>query len=257
MDSSFYTVAPLEMRTSQSARSGRAMASRSLEKSLPAVAPAALGRTERVERPSGLTREDSALVDAIRRGDAAAATPLYHRLNRGIEQTISRVLRERPAEFEDLVQVTYERVIRMLAAGKFEGRSQLTTWASAIAAHVAVDWLRRRRYEQNLFQSSDTLAAELQVMTALPERQLEARSEVRMIHGILARMNQRGAAMLLMHDVLGYSVPEVADMLGIQLSAAQSRLRRAREEFVRRYAAGQGARGVRQAADPAMLDLTG
>jgi RNA polymerase sigma factor (sigma-70 family) len=70
--------------------------------------------------------------------------------------------------------------------------------------------------------------------TALPERQIEARSEVRRVHGILERMNPRGAVLLVMHDVLGHSVPEVAEMLGIQLSTAQSRLRRAREEFLRR-----------------------
>ncbi|HEU5074908.1 MAG TPA: sigma factor, partial [Polyangiaceae bacterium] len=85
---------------------------------------------------------DQRLVQAIRRGDPVAAAPLYAFLRPDIERTLYRVLRHRPAEFEDLRQVTYERVIRTIAAGNFEGRSQLKTWASAIAANVATDYLR-------------------------------------------------------------------------------------------------------------------
>src|SRR5690606_34601836 len=143
------------------------------------------------------------------------------------------VLRGRPPDFEDLMQVTYERVIRTIADGHFEGRSQLKTWASAIAAHVAVDWLRRQSQERRLFETMDSTLVEPHVSNMLPERQLEARSEVRKIHGILARMKPRRATILVLHDVLGHSVPQVAQLLGIKLSAAQSRLRRARQEFVR------------------------
>jgi DNA-directed RNA polymerase specialized sigma24 family protein len=42
----------------------------------------------------------------------------------------------------------------------------------------------------------------------------------------------------VLHDVLGHSVPQVAELLGIKQSAAQSRLRRARQEFIRRCATG-------------------
>jgi RNA polymerase sigma-70 factor (ECF subfamily) len=184
-----------------------------------------------------LPEQDRALVRAIQQGDATAAAPLYQRLRGSIERALARVLRDRPVEFEDLMQITYERIIRTLAAGNFEGRSQLTTWASAIAAHVAVDWLRRRAQEQRLFLPADATSVAAQMYYVVPERRLEARSEVRRIHEILGRMNPCKATTLVMHDVLGHSVPEVAELLGIRVSATQSRLRRAREEFVRRHAA--------------------
>lgn len=177
---------------------------------------------------------DRDLVLAIQRGDISAAAPLYARLRPSIEQALRRVLKERPAEFEDLMQITYERVIRTIAEGNFEGRSQLKTWASAIAAHVAVDWLRRRTQEQRLFEAMDSALLDPGGYNVVPERQLEARSEVRKIRGILGRMKPRRANILVLHDVLGHSVPQVAGLLGIKVSAAQSRLRRARKEFVRR-----------------------
>lgn len=184
--------------------------------------------------PASLGAADWGLVQAIRRGDSVAAAPLYAFLRADIERTLYRVLRHRPAEFEDLRQVTYERVIRTIAAGNFEGRSQLKTWASAIAANVATDYLRRRNCELKLFEGLDTIGMELPQPASAVERQLEARSEVRKVQGILRRMKPRQAALLVLHDLLGHSVPQVAELLGMNAAAARSTLRRARHEFARR-----------------------
>src|SRR5688572_12386979 len=96
------------------------------------------------------TPSDRCLVEAIQAGDARAAAPLYAALRPSIERTLYRVLHGRPPEFDDLMQTTYERVLRTTARGDFEGRSQLKTWASSIAAHTAVDYIRRRGLEQKL-----------------------------------------------------------------------------------------------------------
>lgn len=177
---------------------------------------------------------DLRLVQAIQQGDSVAAAPLYAFLRPDIERTLYRVLRHRPAEFEDLRQVTYERVIRTIAAGNFEGRSQLKTWASAIAANVATDYLRRRNCELRLFEGLGATTADPSQPTSTIERQLEARSEVRKVQGILRRMKPRYAALLVLHDLLGHSVPQVAELLGMSSAAARSTLRRARHEFARR-----------------------
>lgn len=179
------------------------------------------------------------MVQAIRQGDSVAAAPLYALLRPGIERSLYRVLRHRPPEFEDLLQVTYERVLRTVAAGNFEGKSQLKTWASAIAANVANDYLRRSHYEKRIFEGLGSASTDppRPSTSARPEleRQLEARSEVRMVQGILRRMKPRQAALLVLHDLLGHSVPQVAELLGMNPAAARSTLRRARQEFARRH----------------------
>ncbi|HEU5075353.1 MAG TPA: sigma-70 family RNA polymerase sigma factor, partial [Polyangiaceae bacterium] len=100
--------------------------------------------------------------------------------------------------------------------------------------NVATDYLRRRKYELKLFEGLGTASIEPPRSTSLTERQLEARSEVRKVQGILRRMKPRYAALLVLHDLLGHSVPQVAELLGMNTAAARSTLRRARHEFVRR-----------------------
>ncbi len=181
--------------------------------------------------------DDEALVRAILDGHGSSAGELYDGLRPSIEHALRRVLHGRYADFEDLVQTTFERVIRTLIEGRFEGRSRLSTWAGAIAAHVAMDSLRRRTRERRLFTEPDTVESEPRATTWVPERQLEARSEVRRLQGILSRMKPELANALVLHDVLGYSVPQLARLDGIKMTAAQSRLSRARKEFARRLSA--------------------
>jgi RNA polymerase sigma-70 factor (ECF subfamily) len=147
-----------------------------------------------------------------------------------------RVLRNRPAEFEDLTQTTYERVIRTIGERRFEGRVELTAWAGAIAARVALEWLGRLTRERRLLGAVDAYSIFPPTYHALPERQVEARSEVRRLLGVIGRMKSKPATVLVLHDLLGHTVPEAAQILGINVSAAQTRLRRARVDFVKRCA---------------------
>ena len=135
----------------------------------------------------------------------------------------------------ELAGTVYERVLRTTAQGNFEGRSQLKTWASSIAAHTAVDHIRRRSHEQKLRSALEWTSVDPLSPNRAPERRLEARSEMRKVQGVLRRMKRRQATMLVMHDALGHSVPDVAHLLGMNLPAARSTLRRARLEFARRY----------------------
>ncbi|HEY6725296.1 MAG TPA: RNA polymerase sigma factor [Polyangiaceae bacterium] len=185
---------------------------------------------------------DLELLSAIRRGDGRAAQLLYDRLQPAIEHTIRRVLRQRSEQNDDLVQICFERVLRAIVEDRFAGLSTLTTWASAIAGHVAVDALRRSMRERRLFSS--TTAAEVSPAAlgerAVTERRLEARSEIQRLHRILAKMKPSLAETLVLHDVLGHNLDEVAALMGVTPSATQSRLFRARKELVRRAGAARG-----------------
>ena len=179
---------------------------------------------------------DLKLLAAIRRGDASCAQILYSRLQPAIDHALRRVLRRRTEDFDDLIQVTFERVIRAIIEDRFGGQSTLTTWAAAIAGHVAIDSLRRSVRERRLFSAvSPSDAAGLGTGTRPPtERQIEARSEIERLHAILARMKPALAETIVLYDVLGHSLEEVALLTGVSQSAAQSRLFRGRKELLRR-----------------------
>ena len=185
---------------------------------------------------------DRELLAAIRRGEGSSAQLLYDRLQPAIEHTIVRVLRRRTEQNDDLVQITFERIVRAIVEDRFAGQSSLTTWASAIAGHVAIDALRRSVRERRLF--SNTTATEVSPLPAgdraMTESRLEARSEIQRLHRILGKMKPSLAEILVLFDVLGHNLDEVAALLSITPSAAQSRLFRARKELVRRAGVVRG-----------------
>jgi RNA polymerase sigma-70 factor (ECF subfamily) len=172
---------------------------------------------------------DSALLDAVRRGDGSAAQALYERLFPVIDHALRRVLRVRVADFDDLVQVTFERVVRAIIEDRFLGQSALTTWGAAIAGHVAIDHLRRTVREQNMMRDLEPSATLM-----APELRMEARSEIRRLETVLARMPPKLVETLLLFDVFGHSLEDVAEITGVSKSAAQSRLHRGRKQLVRR-----------------------
>lgn len=181
---------------------------------------------------------DAALVDAVARGDSSVAAPLYDLVRPCIEHVLRRTLQNRGQDFEDLVQITFEKLIRSIAEGRFKGRSRLTTWASSIAEHVAIDALRRSVRERRIFAQADWVSEGSAVpISQRSEKQLEARSEVKRLEGILARMKPELAEILVQYDIVGHAMEDIARGNGINLHTAQSRLRRARIEFLRRAGA--------------------
>lgn len=176
--------------------------------------------------------DDELLLKELRAGDREAAGALYDMLRTPIDNTLRRVLHQRGPDFEDHVQVTFERILRGLAEGRFEGRSSLKTWACAIAAHVALDALRKKQRDR-------VRLAELPEQDLLPsggqtDRRLEALSELKRVQGILADMKPELSETLILHDVLGHKLSEIGILRNVSDSAAQSRLHRARKEFRRR-----------------------
>lgn len=184
--------------------------------------------------PSAPTKaiDDAALLKDLRAGNREAAGALYDLLRAPIDNTLRRVLHHRGPDFEDHVQVTFERILRGLAEGRFEGRSSLKTWACAIASHVALDALRRKQRDRarlHELPEQDLLPAGGQT-----DRRLESLNELKRVQGILADMKPQLSETLILHDVLGYKLSEIGSLKNVSDSATQSRLHRARKEFRRR-----------------------
>lgn len=179
---------------------------------------------------------DEQVLSGLDAGQAWAARCLVDRLEPIVERTLMRVLQNRSADFEDLVQVTFERIIRTLRDRRFDARCSLSTWASVIATHVGIDALRSRIRERRLFKGRETDGSPHH---ELPSRvdataRLEARAEVIRVQRVLAGMNPAQAEAVLLHDLLGHDLAEIAAITGVSVAAAQSRLVRGRKAFLNR-----------------------
>lgn len=156
---------------------------------------------------------------------------MYEALLPSVVGALQRILRDPSRDYEDLVQATFERVVRILVRDKKPPAENLSGWAAAIATHVALDALRARIRERKVFSRDEADRAE---EGADVEERLEAKRELLALQGHLARMKSDHAQALLLHDVLGHDLAETAAITGVSLAAAQKRLWRGRQELARR-----------------------
>ncbi|HEY6878211.1 MAG TPA: sigma-70 family RNA polymerase sigma factor [Polyangiales bacterium] len=182
--------------------------------------------------PEGIS--DGQLLAALRRGEAWATGQLYARLQEPVSRTLARFLRRQGGQLEDLVQTSFERMIRFLTHHTLDEDCNLRGWARTVATNVALDHLRREVSERRLFVS-----AELQLETrhgVSAESALDARASLHKLQRALAGMDRSYAQTVLLHDVLGHELREIALQMHVSVAAAQSRLVRGRKELLKRTA---------------------
>jgi RNA polymerase sigma-70 factor (ECF subfamily) len=169
---------------------------------------------------------DGELLTALEANDPRAGLLLYDRLIRIVEWTILRIMGQRSSEHEDLVQMAFEQIVLTLHEQRYAQRCSLTSWASAVSSHVALNALRsRRRQRVSIAEHRD--GGDL-------ENQLAERLALERIRRVLADMNPARAQALVLHEVNGLELTEMASVLGISAGAAQSRLSRGRRELIER-----------------------
>lgn len=177
---------------------------------------------------------DEALIQAVERGDGSSARELYDRLVPVVDRTLCRVLGRREADHDDLVQTTFEQIVSTLSRRTYARACSLTTWASTIASHVGLNALRSRRRERRVFDAGADEHDEAGPASRDGERDVRARLEVDRLRTHLAALAPEKAEAVLLHDVLGHELAEIAVMTGVSVAAAQSRLVRGRRELLER-----------------------
>lgn len=176
---------------------------------------------------------DEEIVAGLVAGDEWAAEALYDRVHRVVDRTLRRLLRASEFDYEDLLQISFERIIRTLIERRFRGACNLSTWAGAIASRVAIDAFRSKLRARSVFDGRQTTDDDLPAGRNL-ERELEARSEVEQLQSVLAVMDARQAETVVLHDLFGHELSEIAVLTGVSVAAAQSRLARGRKDLLRR-----------------------
>ena len=143
-------------------------------------------------------------------------------------------------ELEDLTHDLFVVVHRHL--GAYDPRRPLRPWLFGIAVRVVSDYRRTFRNSHELLQSP-TAAEAVDGAPAQDDRLAEAQARA-LLMSALEGMELDRRAVLVMHDLDGTAVPEIAAVLEIPLNTAYSRLRLARADLataVKRLRAGRGA----------------
>lgn len=169
--------------------------------------------------------EDSELVARTLAGD----TRSYEELVRRYERLVGRVLypyARRETSAEDLVQETFLRAYDRLET--FNPEYRFKTWLLAIANNLGVDTLRRRREVVEFNQEAHAGSAGGAELAALEaERSRTVREEIE-------RLPETYSVPLILRYTEDMSYAEIAEVLGITVSAVKSRLFRARAMLAER-----------------------
>lgn len=134
-----------------------------------------------------------------------------------------RHLGVKEADVEDVAQEVFVTVHRKLP--EFEGRSKLRTWLYAICLRVASDHRRRAYVVRERVTESPPIDGGERDGTE-PDASLESRAFVQQL---LESVDEDKRAVLVLYEIEGLTMREVAEVIGCPLQTAYSRLHAARE----------------------------
>ena len=166
-------------------------------------------------------------------GDLRAFTALVHRHERRV-QANCRQLTGSAADAEELTQDVMVKAYFGLK--QFEGRSQFSTWLYRIKANTCINFNEMRARRRHLDVSLPDAGAPVPASPApAPLERLIASEEGQRIRDVLDAMHETLRVPLILRDGDGLSYEDIADSLGLGLSAVKMRINRARKEFRARY----------------------
>jgi RNA polymerase sigma-70 factor (ECF subfamily) len=176
-------------------------------------------------RSAAASPPDGELIARCRNGDRAAWRMLYERHAPTVHRFICALGVPEP-EREDACQEVFMAIYRSL--GRFRGESRLSTWIYRIAARGANRLVQRRRLNALL---STLLLREPPPPPAADPSERTAR--VHMLDDLLKRLHPKKRLVLVLFEIEGLPIEEIAKIAGCPENTVWSRLHHARAELTK------------------------
>lgn len=155
--------------------------------------------------------EQTRILYQASRGDGQAFAALYREHAQAIYSLVLRMTGQH-ASAEDTLQDTFLRAFQQ--AGSFRGESSIRHWLKRIAVNAAIDRMRQDRRLVALDQIEEQ---------ASPTGRNDDLNEVL---GLLTRLSPSARSVVWLHQMEGYSHPEIAELFGHSQSWSKSVLAR-------------------------------
>ena len=163
------------------------------------------------------------MVGRCRHGDSAAWRTLYDRYAPVVHRFLA-AFGVPPDEREDACQEVFVAVYRSLA--RFRGEARLSTWIYRIAARHAARAGRRRRVRALL----GTLLVREPAPPPMPDPS-DRTERLRLLDDMIAKLSPKKRLVLVLFEIEGVPIEEVAKIAGCPENTAWSRLHYARAEL--------------------------
>src|SRR5436309_2237488 len=178
-------------------------------------------------RDRGHDMDQHLLLASAQAGDERAFRRLIAPYRHALEVHCYRMLGS-AQDAEDLAQETLLRAWRALE--RFEPRAQFQTWLYRIATNACLDELERRPRRPELidpFPDRPVGDAEAPLYDPAARYAIREGMELALVRAI-QQLPGRQRPVLIFRDVLGWSAPEVAELLESTVASVNSALQRAR-----------------------------
>lgn len=182
---------------------------------------------------------DEALIESFQRTkDSSHFTSLVRRYQNRIYTAVYRILGN-TEEAEEVVQETYIKVHQNL--DKFNRQASFAAWMFRIANNICLDVMRTRQrrkafhlltFDPQVPTKDECSYSEVtsQVVSQVadggpcPAQQIDINEEAEVIQSSLKALPDAQRAVLVLHDIEGFSYQEIADIVGASIGTVRSRL---------------------------------
>jgi RNA polymerase sigma-70 factor (ECF subfamily) len=178
--------------------------------------------------------DEALLVRRAQAGDEMAFRDIVDRYQNKVFSIIHGILRNHN-DAEDIAQQVFAKVYFSLA--NFDFRSSLLTWIYKITVNECYDYLRKKKVRKLVYESdfSEEEAQRIQnsesssdappVDSQLAQRDLVVK--------LLEKVSEEDRNLILLKEVEGHSVEELAEMTGMNENTIKVKLFRARQKLVK------------------------
>jgi RNA polymerase sigma-70 factor (ECF subfamily) len=197
----------------------------------PAIGSKARTKT-RVDHRNG---EEAALVRRVQAGDELAFRELVERYQAKIFSIIYGILRNHN-DAEDIAQQVFSKVY--FSIRNFDFRSSLLTWIYKITVNECYDYLRKKRVRRLVYESDFSQeesqrmeASDPAIDPAVPADERLAQRDFAV--KLLSKVSEEDRTLILLKEVEGHSVEELAQMTGMNENTIKVKLFRTRQKLLK------------------------
>src|SRR5713226_8360447 len=196
----------------------------------PPAVGAVLGRDSKA---AGVTN-DRELVRRAQREDKEAFEELVRRHQHRVFAVAGGILRRRE-DVEDVAQQVFVKAYFSLK--RFDQRAAFSTWLYKITVNECWDLLRKKKVRPPVYESDLSEEQARQVITSgekeNPGPDISQRIKAReRVERLLEGLEERDRLMLILKEVEGFSIEEIAEVLNLNGNTVKVRLFRARRKVV-------------------------
>ena len=179
--------------------------------------------------------DEAKLVERVRAHDELAFRELVERYQNKVFSIIYGILRNQN-DAEDISQQVFAKIY--VSIQNFDSRSTLLTWIYKITVNECYDYLRKKRVRKLVYESDiteeDTRLMENSGASADRSVSVDTRlSQRELVSKLLMKISEEDRNLILLKEVEGHSVEELAQMTGMNENTIKVKLFRARQKLLK------------------------